>query len=215
MYKLYLFDFDGTLIDSDPLVEQIFKELYQKYKPNEVITKEKLLTFSGPPIKDTLSKEFPLLDSSKLAEEFLELSFKYNKTLVKTYPGVVELLEYLKKNNIKFALITSKQKASTMQVLHVNKLDSLFDLVITSDDVKACKPDPEGVYFALKHFNISNKKDVIYIGDSEFDYLVSKNAGVDFGYVLFSPRKIDKEAKVDVKIKSFIDYLSVLKNEKK
>lgn len=85
-------------------------------------------------------------------------------------------------------------------MLRVNKLDSLFDLVITSDDVKACKPDPEGVYFALKHFNISNKKDVIYIGDSEFDYLVSKNAGVDFAMFFFHRVKLIKRPKLMLKL---------------
>lgn len=214
MYKLFLFDFDGTLIDSDPMLEASFKDLYLKYKPLETLKKEKLLTFSGPPIKETLAKEFPDINQEIILNEFLSLSRKYNATLVKPYPGVVEFLSFLKKKNIPFALITSKGKSSTMQVLKVTGLDVFFDFVITSNDVKNCKPNPEGVNLAIKHFHIQSLKDVIYIGDSEFDYLVSKNAGVSFGYVTFSPRKIEKDAKVDVKIKSFLDYLTDLENEK-
>ncbi len=213
MYKLFLFDFDGTLIDSDPMIEQVFHKLYLKYKPNELLTKDKLLSFSGPPIRETLAKEFPLVNQENIFNEFLALSSKYNATHVKAYPGVVEFLEYLKNKNVSTALITSKGRKPTMQLLDILGLKTLLDLVITSDDVKNCKPNPEGVLFAMNYFKVLNKKDVIYIGDSEFDYLVSKNAGVDFGYVLYSPRKVDKEAIVNVKIKSFKDYLNKLKNE--
>ena len=214
MYKLFLFDFDGTLIDSDPMIEQVFKILYQKYKSQETISKAKLLTFSGPPIRETLAKEFPLVNQEDIFNEFLTLSNKYNATHVKPYPGVVEFLEYIKEKNISTALITSKGKKPTMQLLEILNLKHYLDFVVTSDDVKNCKPNPEGILLAMDYFKVLNKSDVIYIGDSEFDYLVSKNAGVDFGYVLYSPREIEKGAKINVKIKSFKDYLNELKNEK-
>ena len=58
-YKVLLFDLDGTLCDSDEMLIQSFFALYKKYRPVKIRTREELIYFSGPPIKKTLSDEFP------------------------------------------------------------------------------------------------------------------------------------------------------------
>ena len=214
MYKLYLFDFDGTLIDSDPMIEATIKDLYKKYKPEENISHDTCLTFSGPPIKESLVKYFPECNQEKLFQDFLNFSKYYYDTVVKAYPGVKELLTYLKNNNIKFALITSKGKIATKYALKVTGLEDIFDVIVTSDDVKEVKPNPEGVYFAMKKLNVLNKKNVIFVGDSNYDYQTSVNANISFAYVSFSPRKLPVNAKIDLTINSFNEFLTDIKNGK-
>ncbi len=213
-YKLYLFDFDGTLIDSDPMIEACFKALYNKYKPLEKIDKRKLLSFSGPPIKDTLLHEFPNANQEAILDEFLRLSKKYYDLVVKPYPGVKEALLTLKNKGIKTALITSKAKEATQYALKSTGLDGLFDIIITASDVKKSKPNPEGAFFAMKSLGIDEKNKVIMIGDSNYDYLTAKNAEIDFGYVTFSPRKLAENAKVDIYIDSFHDFIKEIENAK-
>ena len=141
-------------------------------------------------------------------------SIKYYGTLVKAYPHSRELLLFLKSRGYKVGLLTSKAKKATMYALKVTNLDGLFDAIMTSDDVKETKPSPEGVYSIMKQLNITNRDDVIMIGDSNFDYLTSVNAGIDFGYVNFSPRKLKENAKVDIFINSFNDFIKEIKNGK-
>ena len=63
----------------------------------------------------------------------------------------------------------------------------------------------------MEHFGIKNKDDVIYIGDGMFDYLTAKNAGVNFGYVTWSPRAIALDAKIDVEIDSYSEFAEEIK----
>ena len=76
-YKTLLFDMDGTVIDTDPLLKESFHILYDKYRDGVYTPDEEIFYFSGPPIKKTLAKEFPNLDiefifkeSSKVSESF-------------------------------------------------------------------------------------------------------------------------------------------------
>ena len=87
-----------------------------------------------------------------------------------------------------------------MELLHLN-------------DVKELKPIPEGTFKAMKDFDVSNKDEVLYIGDSMFDYLTAVNAGVKFAYVSWSPRKLEKDAKIDIIIKDYKDFAEKIKNE--
>lgn len=214
MYKLFLFDFDGTILDSDQMIVVTFKQLYDKYRGGKQAPLEHVLTFSGPPIRRTLKQEFPDLDQDMMFDEFVKYSTVNYDKYVKPFPYVIEMLKAFKEHGIKYGLITSKARGATDYALKLTHLDELFDFVVCSDEVKNVKPDPEGVLLAMKHFNVLNKNEVLYIGDNMFDYLTSKNAGVKFGYVTFSPRKLDKDAHIDVSIDNFKKFKEDVLNGK-
>ena len=214
MYKLFLFDFDGTILDSDQMIVVTFKQLYDKYRGGKQAPLEHVLTFSGPPIRRTLKQEFPDLDQDMMLDEFVKYSTVNYDKYVKPFPYVIEMLKAFKEHGIKYGLITSKARGATDYALKLTHLDELFDFVVCSDEVKNVKPDPEGVLLAMKHFNVLNKNEVLYIGDNMFDYLTSKNAGVKFGYVTFSPRKLDKDAHIDVSIDNFKKFKEDVLNGK-
>lgn len=214
MYKLFLFDFDGTTLDSDQMIVVTFKQLYDLYKNGEQAPLEHVLTFSGPPIRETLKQEFPNMDQNFMFDEFVKYSTVNYDKFVKPFPYVKEMLLAFKKHNIKYGLITSKARKATDYALKLTGLDKLFDFTVCADEVNKTKPDPEGIFLAMKHFNTLNKEEVIYIGDNMYDYLTAKNAGVKFGYVTFSPRKLIKGAKVDYLIDSFASFTEDIINEK-
>lgn len=205
-YKLYLFDLDGTLIDSDQMLVATFKELYSKYKPGFDPNIEHYLQFSGPPIVESLSKEFPNEDINRILDEYRERSRKYYDKYVRLYPGAFELLKKLHDNHIPFGIITNKHRYATIYTFDLLDLTNFNIFSICADDVKNLKPHQEGVLEAMKHFNIKNKDEVIYIGDSDFDYLTAKNAGVNFGFVSWSPRKIEGHPKIDLLIDSYSKF---------
>ena len=91
-YKLYLFDLDGTLLDSDPMLVETFHYLYKKYKPEGyVIDDKKITTFSGPQIRDTLKKEFPEQDQQLMLDEWRKESGKNYPIFTKLFPGTYEV----------------------------------------------------------------------------------------------------------------------------
>ena len=63
-YKVMLFDMDGTLADTDPMIVETFNILYDKYKNGNRRPKEEIYYFSGPPIRDTLKKELSFLKAA-------------------------------------------------------------------------------------------------------------------------------------------------------
>lgn len=207
MLKAIIFDFDGTLLDSDKMIVETFRQLYEMFKPTIKPDLEHFLSFSGPPIKESLKKEFPDIDQDFAFEQFQKLSEENYIKYVKPFPYVIDTLKELKKRNIKMALVTSKGRAATEFALKLTSLNNIFDFIICADEVKKVKPDPEGVLLALKYLNIENKNEAIYIGDSRYDYLTAKNAKLKFGYVTFSPRKLLDNEKADIYISSFKNFI--------
>ncbi len=202
-YKLYLFDLDGTLIDSDQMLIETFHELYVKYRPGFLPSDDYIRQFSGPQITETLRNEFPDEDQTVMLDEYRNRSKKYYDQYVRLFPKAYELLEKLAKNNIPFAIITNKHRYATKYTYELLDLEKFDIFSVCADDVKNLKPAADGIYKAMEHFGIENKDDVIYIGDCYTDYLSSINAGVNFGYIAWSPRPIKGEIKIDVNIKDY------------
>ena len=215
MYKLVIFDMDGTLLDTDKIITSTFVELYKIYKPTVKPDINRFLYFSGPPIMTTLKNEFPDQNTDFMFQEYRRISNPLYEKYLKAYPYARYLIDKLKKNHIDIAIVTSKHHAPAENALRISGFSADFDVVIASDDVARTKPDPEGMLMAIKRFNITNKEDVLYIGDNEGDYICSENAGIDCMLVNWSPRTIDK-AKVHPRyyLNSFKDFFEVIKNGK-
>ncbi|MFA5686519.1 MAG: HAD-IA family hydrolase [Bacilli bacterium] len=215
MFELILFDLDGTILDSDQMLVETFYELYEMYRPDFKPSRQYVLQFSGPPIKESLEKEFPHVDVSLSEKQFRERSIIHYHKHVKVFPEVIEFLEFLKKTNIKIGLITSKLRKSTLFSLELTKLKPYFELVIAGDDVKKSKPNPEGILNAMKYYNIKNKEKVLYIGDTIFDYLAATNAKIKFAIVSWTPRPLPKKARPHYVINSFMKFKEEILNAKR
>lgn len=96
-YKVIIFDLDGTVADTDETIVKTYQELYSVFKPEEKVEVSKLLTFSGPPIRETMRKEFANYDTDFMIEEYQRRTKKYYERYVRTYPYVKETLLELKK----------------------------------------------------------------------------------------------------------------------
>ncbi len=207
MYDLILFDLDGTLLDSDQMIIETFKELYPIYRPNYHPSIEHILSFSGPQITETLKKEFPDLDQEMMLKEFRERSTRNYDKYSKLYPGVEEMLKTLCKKNVKFGVVTNKHRYATNYTYSLFKINDLIPFTICADEVKNLKPAGDGILQCMKHFGVNDKEKVLYVGDGQIDYLTAKNAGVKFGYVDWSTRKLDQDAKVDLHIRNYQQFL--------
>lgn len=216
MYRLVIFDMDGTLLDTDKIIVSTFVELYKIYKPDVKPDINRFLYFSGPPIMETLKKEFPNQNTMRMFEEYRRISNPLYERYLRVYPYAKKLIIELKSLRINVAIVTSKHHVPAMNALRISRLNDVFEVVVASDDVKKTKPDPEGMILAMKRFNIENKKDVLYIGDNEQDYVSAKNAGIDCMLVTWTPRIIDHD-KVHPRyyLDSFKNFFEVIENGKK
>ena len=203
-YKLYLFDLDGTLLDSDQMIIETFHYLYKKYKPKDfVMDEKKLLTFSGPPIRISLKQEFPEIDQDELLKVWRKESIKNYPIYTKLFQGSLEILSTLMEKKFYVAIVTNKHRVAADEAFKLFGIADLGIYSVSGDDIKEQKPSPEGIFLAMKHFGIVDKNDVIYIGDSIYDSMTAENAGVDFALVSWTPRKLPENSKITWKIDSF------------
>ncbi|GER69721.1 pyrophosphatase PpaX [Weizmannia acidilactici] len=169
-----LFDLDGTLIDTNELIVQSFLHTLNHYYPGRY-SREDVLIFNGPPLIDSFSSIDP-----ERAEEMVAIYRAYNvqqhDSLVKEFPGVFDTIKMLKEHRFKLGIVSTKMKDTVMKGLKLTRLNPFFDAVITLDDVKRAKPDPEPVEKAL-HLLGSAPEEAIMIGDNYHDIQAAKNAG--------------------------------------
>lgn len=209
-YTTILFDLDGTIANTDEMIVQTFLKLYDLYGHKDRPSIEKILYFSGPPIKETLKNEFPEVDQKVIYDQFHDISWELYESHVSLYPYVTETLIKLKSKNYRLGIVTNKLHKTTLRCLSFLHIDHFFDVFICADDVVKAKPHQEGI---IKAMNLLNEKDVskvIYIGDNESDYFTSLNAQVDSILVTWGPRKISSLIKPTYFIDSFNELLELL-----
>ncbi len=208
-YSLVIFDMDGTILNSDPMILEAMNVLYDKYRNGNRTPKEKVIYFSGPPIRETLKKEFPNLDQNFIFEEFHKESYKLYKTHTFSYHHSKEVLLSLKKQGFKLAIVTNKLHSLTEYALECIGLENIFDYIVGFDDVKNPKPNGEGILKAISYFN-QNRSSSIYIGDNKSDLDSANNAQIDCCLVNWGPRVLPKEISPKYKINSYLELEDIL-----
>lgn len=168
-----LFDLDGTLVDSLPLIFRTYRQVFTDMKIPW--NNNNIARMVGLPLKD-IGKYF----AGRSAARFEELyQYYYHRDLAlftRLYPGTIALLEQLKKRDIKLGIVTSKGKTGTSRTTVFTGLDCFMDIIVTAHDVKKHKPDPEPLLKAMEFLGIK-AADTIYVGDSKYDIMTGQNAG--------------------------------------
>lgn len=192
-YKYILFDWDGTLGKTlDVWFECIKKHLNKRdiYPTDDQI------------VKGFGDWEFGIkmgvTDNDTFIKELLE---EVNKKLldVELYNNVFSILETLKLNGVKTALVTSSVRPSVTPALEKYNLSKFFNTILTGEDVINHKPDPEMLYKAMKNLG-AVKEETIIVGDGPKDIGAGKNAGIKT--VCFYPED-NKKFYNEADIKSF------------
>lgn len=197
--KLLIFDFDGTLADSN---EGIFETI--NYALDKVACKKINRDFFETIVGMPLEKQFEtILPEGKkdlvektcgiYREKYREICAK--KTVL--FPHVKETLFFLKSKGIKMAVVTTKKTELVSMLLKALEINDLFDFVVGGDKVSKDKPDPEGINLAIKKLN-AKREHTAMVGDSKFDVLAGKKAGVKTIAVTYVPQKEALEADLEI-----------------
>lgn len=209
MIKAVLFDFDGTLADTLPLYVKAYDTALKKIGFQFNTEKISRTCFNNKEDKICLALGVP--DKIK---DFTNAYFSAAKSMFKEielFDDSITTLQFLKKKGIKNVIITFAYKWYIDSVLKEKNLQGYFDLIISADDVKNSKPDPEAVLKTQKLLNL-NTDEMIVVGDAKNDILMGKNARVKT--VLFSPKNYslyyDKEDLYNTRPDHIINRISEL-----
>ena len=168
-----LFDLDGTLVDTLPLIittyRQVFRDLKIPWGDDDVVK------YIGLPLVE-IGGKFGVSDRDLFVDLYQHYYRIEHDNATKVFPGTTEILKQLKEMGIKLGLVTSKGKPVTTRTLAFTKLDQLLDTVVTAHDVTNPKPHPEAMEKALTALNVQPER-AIMVGDSRFDVQAGKNSG--------------------------------------
>ena len=182
--KLIIFDLDGTLVDSQTDILIANNLTLQKFG-YKTISYNKVKSIIGQGIMGNIIKSLAIQKvkaSNQQKQDMYDYFFSYYKKNVyvksKPYPGIKNLLNKLQKN-YKLAVCSNKLEKLTKIVLQKSDLKKYFDFVAGGDTFKFKKPHPSVLNNVVKKFKI-NKKDALFVGDSEHDYHAAQNSKIDF-----------------------------------
>lgn len=177
--EIVVFDLDGTLTDTLEDLKNSVNFALQSFGFPER-TFDEVRSFVGNGVKRLINLSVPENTDSETAEECLAVFKEHykNNSLVETkpYDGIILTLEELKRQGIKTAVVTNKMNEAAQDIVRIF-FGGLIEITVGQIDGMAQKPQPDGIYSALKKLGISKEK-AVYVGDSEVDCITAKNAGI-------------------------------------
>ncbi|OGX68493.1 MAG: pyrophosphatase [Paenibacillus sp. RIFOXYA1_FULL_44_5] len=179
MIEAVLFDLDGTLIDTNELIIQSFLHTLDgvSSQSSQHVTRAQIIEQMGLPLAEQLQMFTGLDEVEELIVKYRRYNVDMHDELVEEFPNVYDVLKDMQAQGIRMGIVTNKVRNTTEMGLRLCRLDKLMECVVTVDDVKKGKPDPEAVRLALHKLQVAPEKAVM-IGDSHYDILTAKAAGV-------------------------------------
>lgn len=188
-YKTYIFDLDGTLLDTlNDLHASCNYALRTHGMPERSL--EEVRQFVGNGVKKLMERAIPNGLENPLFEETLQ-TFRqhyllHNLDTTLPYPGIMEMLQQLKAQGKRIAVVSNKFYAATQDLCKHFFGDTIQVAIGEREDIKK-KPAPDTVLEALRQLQVT-RQDAVYVGDSEVDVETARNSGIPCISVLWGFR---------------------------
>lgn len=179
--KLLIFDLDGTLCDTNPILHMIVYESLidsgiEIESPKAV---KKSIKIHGSEVfrSAPMPCEFlPMLDREKYADDFWRnYERHFMESVDRVFDGMHEALAELKKRGYILTVLSNK-KDKYVQPIIKTAFGDLFTLIVGRSDERPKKPAPDGIFYICGQLGVE-PENTYMIGDLAADYLASKNAG--------------------------------------
>ena len=165
-----LFDMDGVLVDSLDAWWESLNSSLKAFNLKPMTREEFIRKYWGHDLRDNLK-------TMKLDPEigtFCNTVYSEHLSSIHIYPDTKKTLETL--HQYKKAVITNTPKDCAQQILKQFDIEQFFQVIVTSDEVKFAKPNPEIIFKACSLLHVQ-PKEVITIGDTDSDVKAGRAAG--------------------------------------
>lgn len=173
------FDLDGTLVNTEEGVGKSLWYLMEKYgldKPD----RDSIRRFIGPLVPDALEKEYGFSKEEARKADFVFREYYETTGLFECelFPGVEKCLKALKEKGYRLIVTSSKEQLPCRQILERLGVAQYFDMIVGARLKENIGTKVEVLRDAMKSLGISNKEEVVLIGDSRYDAIGAKEAGI-------------------------------------
>lgn len=175
-YQGVIFDLDGTLSDSVPLI--LASSQYTHQKLGLPWQEAEQRSWIGKPLYQCAA--YYCGDDQEKVERYLQLFREYGKEhiaeMIRPFPGVMALLQQLQQQGVKICIVTSRLRWSAELSCDVLGLWPYLTALIGVEDTKTHKPEPEPALLALAKMDLPPRQ-VVFVGDSPVDLACGQAAG--------------------------------------
>jgi len=181
-----LFDLDGTLINSIPLILASMHHTREAYQL-EPWSDDKVLVGVGTPLLVHLADWADgVCGVDEMVATYREHNHFHHDKMVRPFAGVRLALDSLQEAGVGLGIVTSKSHALALRGLNICQVQAPFEVLIGSDDVQRHKPHPEPIHAALKQVG-AEAEHAWYVGDAIHDLVAGRAAGVKTAAALWGP----------------------------
>ncbi len=181
-FDLIIFDLDGTLTDSMPIILEAFNTVFRKYAGVEM-NEQQVVAHFGPP-EDIIIAQYVKPPAYDEALKDYYAVHTQRTDLLKTYDGIPAVLTTLQERGRRLALYTGASHRSALLRLSATGLLGFFDEILGGDEVEKHKPHPAGLHLILKKFRCPLER-AIYVGDTSSDIKMARAAGIKSAGVMW------------------------------
>lgn len=184
-FKAFIFDMDGTLVNSEPVGPETFTELAKKYGVEPSNEEHSIFVQAWKRIGKYQDESVVLSDFTKRhnlnikSQEFLKEFFeRYVTNLIKApaLTGVEYFLKQAKLKGYKMVIVSASKTRQIETVLKNHNWQNVFDFIVGEEDITKHKPDPQGYLIAIEHIGIPAGNCIIF-EDAKNGALAAKAAG--------------------------------------
>lgn len=194
MYKVYIFDLDGTLLDTlTDLAASTNYALREHGMPEHSV--DDVRRFVGNGVRKLMERAVPDGADNPLFDEafatFRQHYMEHALDTTRPYDGVPEMLATLKSRGCRIAVVSNKMMAATQELCQHFFPDTV-EVAIGEHEAEGIrkKPAPDTVYAALSALGVT-KDHAVYVGDSDVDIATARHAGLPCISVLWGFRDRD------------------------
>ena len=178
-YKLLIFDWDGTLADS---IGRIVEAMRTAAHLSDLAARDdfSIKGIIGLGLPEAIRTLYPEISPSLMtvfrdyyAQSYIALEAEPSPL----FAGVVQSLEAFRVQGYQLAVATGKSRRGLDRVLSAHGWEDYFEITRAADET-ASKPDPLMLHEILRYCDVA-PEEALMIGDSSFDLLMARNAGMD------------------------------------
>jgi HAD superfamily hydrolase (TIGR01549 family) len=172
-----IFDLDGTIADTLPLIYTAFNEALEPVL-GRTLSPEEIRSKFGPPDNHILRAMLPASDWEAAFKRYVAAYERDHQRLVTAFHGVDEVTRLASAAGMKLGVVTGKSRQTALFTLEAIGLLPAYGAVYAGDDVERQKPDPEAVIKILADLDHDPASSGVFIGDSAADVLAGRAAGL-------------------------------------
>jgi len=174
-FPVVLFDLDGTVVDSGSIILASMRHATREVLGEEYADEELMQAVGGPGLEAQMAVFAP-----DQVDELVRVYRAHNEPLhdeLEACAGMESVLVRLHEEGRRLGVVTAKRRSTVELAFARVPLAHLFETIVGGDETERHKPDPEPLLLAAKRMG-ANPDEAAYVGDSPFDVMAAKAAGM-------------------------------------